>query len=365
MLAAHVVGGGQHLAERRAAQHPGVPGGVGDPVGEVGVAAGDELEAQRRRDLGAWSSNHAVTRGDVDALGRVASGLARRRRFTSGRRGVVPSERPRARDAARARSVGGAPWPRGAPVAVAWPMTIDVTDATFETDVLDRSDDRPRSSSTCGRRGAARAARSGRSSRRSSTRPTARSSWPRSTSTRTRRCPQAFQVQGIPAVYAVDGRQGGRRLRRRPARGRRSASSSTALLPSEAEEQLAALLAAGDEASLRQALELEPDHDDAIVALAELLVAGATTATPTRRWRCSGASPRRPRPAGSRRWPAPVRTADAATSATTSTAKLDALLDQVKDDDDARQEFLDLLELLGPDDPRTADYRKRLTRQLF
>ena len=33
---------------------------------------------------------------------------------------------------------------------------------------------------------------------------------------------------------------------------------------------------------------------------------------------------------------------------------LDALLPRVKDDSDARQEFLDLLETLGPDDQRTA-----------
>jgi putative thioredoxin len=37
----------------------------------------------------------------------------------------------------------------------------------------------------------------------------------------------------------------------------------------------------------------------------------------------------------------------------------------VKQDEDARQEFVDLLELLGPDDPRTAGWRKRLTAQLF
>ena len=35
------------------------------------------------------------------------------------------------------------------------------------------------------------------------------------------------------------------------------------------------------------------------------------------------------------------------------------LLDRVKDDDDARQQFVDILELMGPDDPRTADYRRR------
>ena len=46
-------------------------------------------------------------------------------------------------------------------------------------------------------------------------------------------------------------------------------------------------------------------------------------------------------------------------------ATLDALLPRVKADDEARQEFLDLLELMGPADPRTAPYRKALSRQLF
>jgi putative thioredoxin len=41
------------------------------------------------------------------------------------------------------------------------------------------------------------------------------------------------------------------------------------------------------------------------------------------------------------------------------------LLDQVKDDEDARQEFVDLLEVLGPDDPLTARYRRALTARLF
>ncbi|MDH4169295.1 MAG: tetratricopeptide repeat protein, partial [Acidimicrobiia bacterium] len=36
-----------------------------------------------------------------------------------------------------------------------------------------------------------------------------------------------------------------------------------------------------------------------------------------------------------------------------------------KNDDDARQEFIDILELLGPDDPRTAGWRKRLTNAMF
>jgi putative thioredoxin len=47
------------------------------------------------------------------------------------------------------------------------------------------------------------------------------------------------------------------------------------------------------------------------------------------------------------------------------TDELDALLGRVKDDDEARQRFIDLLEVMGSDDPRTAGYRKQLTARLF
>ena len=46
-------------------------------------------------------------------------------------------------------------------------------------------------------------------------------------------------------------------------------------------------------------------------------------------------------------------------------ARLADLLDQVKGDDEARQQFVDILELMGPDDSRTAVYRKQLTARLF
>ena len=46
VLASHVVGGAEALAERRAAERPGVPGGVADPEGEVGAPAGDPIEAR-------------------------------------------------------------------------------------------------------------------------------------------------------------------------------------------------------------------------------------------------------------------------------------------------------------------------------
>ena len=46
-------------------------------------------------------------------------------------------------------------------------------------------------------------------------------------------------------------------------------------------------------------------------------------------------------------------------------AELDALILRVKDDEVARREYLDILETMGPIDPRTAKYRKLLTQKLF
>src|SRR3954464_8580505 len=81
----------------------------------------------------------------------------------------------------------------------------------------------------------------------------------------------AFRVQSIPAVYAVRDHQ--------VVNGFIGAQGETAvrqfvqeLLPSETETKVAALVAAGDETSLRDALELEPGNEAAVVALAELLV---------------------------------------------------------------------------------------------
>jgi putative thioredoxin len=45
--------------------------------------------------------------------------------------------------------------------------------------------------------------------------------------------------------------------------------------------------------------------------------------------------------------------------------QLSVLIDQVKGDDEARQQYVDILELMGPDDPRTAQYRKLLTSRLY
>jgi putative thioredoxin len=236
-------------------------------------------------------------------------------------------------------------------------MIVDVTDATFETDVLDRSDDvavvvdlwapwcgpcRQLSpllekvvSETDGKVVLAKI-----------------------NVDENPQASQAFQVQGIPAVYALRGRQvvGGFVGAQGEAYVRQFIDG---LLPTEDETKIAGLLEAGDEASLRQVLELDADNERAIVALADLLVDKGQGDE------ALALLERIPESAETRRVAARARVGGDPAEGDDVEAKLDTLLERVKDDDDARQEFVDLLELLGPDDPRTAEYRKALTAKLF
>ncbi|HET6772884.1 MAG TPA: tetratricopeptide repeat protein [Acidimicrobiales bacterium] len=248
-------------------------------------------------------------------------------------------------------------------------MAIDVTDATFQTDVIDRSSTTPVVvdlwAPWCGP-----CRTLGPILERVVDETDGQVVLAKVNVDENPQISQAFRVQGIPAVYALaDGK---------PVNGFVGAQPEPvvrefvqALLPSEAEQQLDRLVAEGDEASLREALELKPDHHDAIVALAELLAARRRDGDLDE---ALALLERIPETAETRRVAALVRTGaglggngDGASAAAGAeiAAKLDGLLPQVKGDDAARQEFLDLLEVLGPDDPRTADYRKRLTRQLF
>ncbi|HMG42808.1 MAG TPA: tetratricopeptide repeat protein [Acidimicrobiales bacterium] len=172
----------------------------------------------------------------------------------------------------------------------------------------------------------------------------------------------AFRVQGIPAVYALSGgkvvdgfigAQGEPVVREFVGR----------LLPSAEDEKVQELLDAGDEDSLRSVLDLRPDHHDAIVALAEQLAARRNEGDLEE---ATALLDRIPETAETRRVAALVRTGVSDEHPPSEiTAKLDDLLERVKGDDEARQEFVDLLEVLGPDDPRTAEYRKQLTARLF
>ena len=167
---------------------------------------------------------------------------------------------------------------------------------------------------------------------------------------------QAFKVQSIPAVYAmkdgavVDGFMGAH-----PEDTVQQFVDS--LLPSADEQAVSELVAAGDEGSLRIALSMAPADEDVIVALGELLVREGRGEEALQLLE---------------RIPESERTRKVAASARVGTApddeydtELTALLDQVKSDDEARQKYIDLLELMGPDDPRTADYRRRLTARLY
>lgn len=169
----------------------------------------------------------------------------------------------------------------------------------------------------------------------------------------------AFGVQSIPMVVAMRNGQ--------PVDGFMGAYPEQyvrefvgRLVPTAEEQAVQQLVDAGDEQALRSALELDPANEEVIVALAEVLVE-------------KGEHPEAlqllakvPETERVRRLAAQARLEQ--TSATEPDGldeRLDALLDRVKTDDEARQEYLDLLEMMGPDDPRTAQYRKKLTSRLF
>lgn len=168
----------------------------------------------------------------------------------------------------------------------------------------------------------------------------------------------AFKVQSIPAVYAmkdakvVDGFLGAKP----PAE---VTEFVTKLVPSAADRELSDLIAKGDEASLRRVLEITPDHVEATIALAELLVAEE------RNDEALQLLERIPETAEVRRVAALARVGPTEVDADDVEERLADLLKRVATDDSARQEYLDVLELLETDDPRIARFRKDLSATLF
>ncbi len=176
---------------------------------------------------------------------------------------------------------------------------------------------------------------------------------------------QAFRVQSIPAVYAMVngqvadgflGAQGEDAVREFVARH----------TPEPTLSDVERLIAAGDEAALRTALELEPDNEDAIVALAEILL------DQERGDEATSLLARVPDSPEVRRLLAVARLQGTQADDGGSgggpgdvEAELAVLLPRAKADDDARQRFVDLLEVLGAEDPRTTMWRKRLAAALF
>ena len=286
---------------------------------------------------------------------------------------------------------GGCPRCRGAPPA-AGAVVVDVTEASFQAEVLDRSFQVPvlldlwadwcqpcKQLSPILERLAAEDG----------------GSWvlAKIDVEANQRISQVLQVQGIPAVFAVIG-------------GQLVPGFEGALPEPQVREFVAAVLQAGREAGLTGAVAgqggadaevASPDEpeDPRFTAAEEALEEGTTHSPPSAtrrsslrnpatnwprsrcaRWSCSAASSRpiprlppapmpppmtserswRPR---TRHWPA-----------TMSTVRLARLLDALRrmsgeDREAVRRRLVEYLELLGPEDPRVAPARREMARALF
>jgi putative thioredoxin len=172
----------------------------------------------------------------------------------------------------------------------------------------------------------------------------------------------SFQVQSIPAVFALkDGKVVDAFIGAQPEEAVAAFVAALTPAPSEADLLVDEGVRSGTEEPLRRALALQPDHEGAIVALAGSLIARGETDE------AIALLGRIPENAETRRLLAEARLAsqEVDVGAVGVEQLLDGLLDRVRDDTDARQEFLDLLETLGPEDPRTTTYRKALSARLF
>ena len=167
---------------------------------------------------------------------------------------------------------------------------------------------------------------------------------------------ETFQVQSIPAVYAfrdgaiVDGFMG--------AQGEDQVTDFVnKLLPSEQEKIIETLLEDGSEESLEEILTAVPDHEDAVIALASLYVETDRSEEALSLLQRIPESPR------TRQLTAIARTGDVKLDEILE--RLEVLLEDVKDDEVARQEFVDLLYVLGPESVEAGSYRRKLASKLF
>ena len=167
---------------------------------------------------------------------------------------------------------------------------------------------------------------------------------------------RAFQVQSIPAVYALkDGQVVDGFMGALPEHAVKEFVGK--LAPGAAVVDVATLLAQGDEASLREALKMEPTNEEVVLALAVLLLSRNDV---TDALEILQRVPQTPKVAML------VERAKAMFVPEDNYAtQLDVLLPLVKNDEEARKRFLEILETMGPGDPRTATYRRKMTGMLF
>ena len=167
---------------------------------------------------------------------------------------------------------------------------------------------------------------------------------------------QTFQVQSIPAVYAfkdgavVNGFMG--------AQGEDAVQEFVdSLLPTEQDTILENLLAEGSEESLSEILLAVPDHVEAVTALAMIFVES------DRVDEALALLKRIPESSETRRIEALARTGDITPDEIIE--RLEYLLEHVSANDDARQEFVDLLAVLGSESEQANSFRRKLASKLF
>jgi putative thioredoxin len=182
------------------------------------------------------------------------------------------------------------------------------------------------------------------------------------------RLAQAFRIQGIPAVKAFrDGEVVAEFTGAQPPANVERFLDE--LLPSEAD----ALVAAGDEASLRRAVELEPHRADAAVPLARMALArGEEDAALELVRKVPGsfaADGLAARIALARRGEPDLSIAWAALDAGDHQSALDALIGALHGadgaQDDVRRAVVGILDELGVEHPLSREYRRRLATALY
>ena len=168
---------------------------------------------------------------------------------------------------------------------------------------------------------------------------------------------QAFQAQSIPAVHAiVDGKPVDSFL---GAQGEETVRQFVnKLTAGTVEDPIDPRIAAGDEASLRALLNEEVDHLDGVLALAALLIERDEEGDKAEALTLLERAPQNP----DVRHLAALARAEAAEDID---SRLNELLMQAKEDDEARQAFIDLLEVLGSGNPKATEWRRKLASALY
>ena len=174
------------------------------------------------------------------------------------------------------------------------------------------------------------------------------------------RVSSTFQVQSIPAVFAIhQGKVVDSFIGALPEAQIKMWVARLAPAPSPVELAVDSAIAAGDDAGLREVLAADPGNSRAIVALSRMLIDRGEFNEPLTLLARIPETPETTELAALAR----LGISETGVGAD-SLVELDALLDQVKTDDDARQKYVDLLAALG-EHPKVAEYRRKLAARLF